>query len=140
MASTKWLSLCAFHPEREYLVLLTFLPSKHWRRLPTFFRYVLAIRRQSRATSGMMGYCLLAHFLSRELWTLSVWQDPEALAAFVRTRPYLEAMSSPRGHLGAANLIQWQERGSVLPPGCGRRRWSGFKITQSRELERPSEL
>ncbi len=117
MPSTKWLSCSAVDHDQEYLVLLTYLPLKRWSKLPSFLHYVFAIQRQLNTAKGMIGYSLLAHLFSRDFWTLSVWQDAQALAEFVRTRPHVEAMSNLRGHLGATKFIKWRVQGSVLPPG-----------------------
>ncbi len=116
MLSTKWLTFSAIQREQEYLVLLTYLPLKHWSKLPSFLLYVLSIRKQLRTARGMIGYSLLAHFLSRDFWTLSVWHDAQALAEFVRTRPHAQVMSKLRGHMGATKFIRWQAPGTVLPP------------------------
>ncbi len=61
MPSTGWLPLSAVDADQEYLVLLTYLPLKHWSRLTTFLRYVLAIQKQLKTAKGIIGYSLLAH-------------------------------------------------------------------------------
>lgn len=131
MPSTKWFSLSAIHPDQEYLVLLTYLPLKHWSKLPAFLRSVLAIQRQLKTANGIIGYSLLAHPFSRDYWTLSVWEDAKALAEFVRTKPHVEVMSALRGHLGTTKFIKWRERGSNLPPG-----WTGAMERQQDDKAR----
>ncbi len=116
MPSTQWLSLSAIHPDQEYLILLTYLPLKHWSKLPSFLRYVLAIQKQLKTTKGIIGYSLQAHPFNRNFWTLSAWQDAQTLAEFVRSKPHVQAMSNLRGHLGATKFIKWRAQGSVLPP------------------------
>jgi len=33
---------------------------------------------------GLIGYSLLAHLLEKRFWTLSLWEDEDALMDFVR--------------------------------------------------------
>jgi hypothetical protein len=116
MPSTKWFSFFGIQPDHEYLVLLTYLPLKHWSKLPAFLRYVLAIQKQLKSTKGVIGYSLLAHPFSRDFWALSVWEDAQSLSEFVRAKPHAQVMSRLRGHMGATKFIQWRDLGSVLPP------------------------
>jgi hypothetical protein len=40
MPALPWVYLSTVQPTQEYLVLLSYLPLKHWRKLPLFLRYV----------------------------------------------------------------------------------------------------
>jgi hypothetical protein len=116
MPPSPWVKLAPTHPERDYLVMLSYLPLARFRKLPAFFRYVQAIRTQLRSTQGVVGYSLLARILQLRFWTLSAWQDDAALRAFVRANPHLAVMSALRGHMGETRFIQWRVKGAALPP------------------------
>jgi hypothetical protein len=64
MPPTPWVTLAPARPERDYLVMLSYLPLARFRKLPAFFRYVQAIRAQLRETQGVLGYSL--HRVARE--------------------------------------------------------------------------
>lgn len=102
--------------EREYLVLLSYLPLARWRGFPRFLNYARVIDRQLRTTQGVIGYSLRAAFLKRRFWTLSVWEDERALMAFVRTAPHVHAMGRLRQFVGSTRFVRWRVRGSEVPP------------------------
>lgn len=116
MLAMPWVPLSKALPERDYLVLLSHLPLRRYRKMPTFFRYVSAIRRQLQATEGVVGYSLLAQPMRRQFWTLSAWEDGDALSAFVRAKPHREVMAALRGHMGPTTFVKWHVQGALLPP------------------------
>jgi heme-degrading monooxygenase HmoA len=125
-----WKSFLKAEPEGEYLALLTVLPLKKYSKIPGFLRATLAIQRQLARSKGLVGYSLDAHPLRREFWTLSVWEDEDALADFVRANPHGKTTSDLIPHMGATRFIRWKIRGSELPP-----QWSDAKRrASSREV------
>ena len=72
-----------------------------------FYRAVLAVRKQLATADGLTGYTLRAHVLARDYWTLSVWQDENALRAFMRTPPHLQIMSSLKPLMGPTKFVTW---------------------------------
>jgi len=68
-----------------------------------------------RATPGVIGYSLRAKVLSRDFWTLSVWQDQKTLMDFVSNMPHGEAMKAMTTHMGRTKITQWKVAGSALP-------------------------
>jgi hypothetical protein len=50
--------------------------------MPKFFRYTLQIWHQLSDSEGLIGYSLDANIPGRKFWTLSVWEDEEALMRF----------------------------------------------------------
>jgi quinol monooxygenase YgiN len=116
MPPSPWLRLSDARPDGDYLVLLSYLPLVRFRKLPAFFRHVQRVREQLQQTSGVVGYSLLARILKLEFWTLSAWESPAALQAFVRANPHLDVMSALHGHMGATRFIEWQVKGAALPP------------------------
>jgi quinol monooxygenase YgiN len=94
-------------PGHGYLVLVSHLSLKRLASTPRFLRYVWMIRRQLLRAEGLIGYTLRARPLARDYWTLSVWQNEEALRDFVRTRPHAQVMIALRPAMRAAKFDQW---------------------------------
>src|SRR5260370_23137424 len=66
----------------RYLALISYLPLKHFRAIPNFFRFTSEIRRQLRTAPGLIGYSLDARPFARTFWTLSVWRGQPLHNAF----------------------------------------------------------
>jgi quinol monooxygenase YgiN len=110
-----WIKFAPADPHREYLALLSYLPLNKYSAVPSFFRFTFQIQKQMRATPGAIGYSLRAKILSRNFWTLSVWQDQKALMDFVAKIPHAEAMRAMTPQMGPTKFTQWKVAGSSLP-------------------------
>src|SRR5262245_51469655 len=102
-----WTSRAELEPGPEYLVMASHLPLKRLTGTVAFFRAVSAIRKQLAGADGLVGYTLRAKPLSRDYWTLSVWQDETALRAFMRTPPHAGVMTSLRPLMGPTTFLTW---------------------------------
>lgn len=98
MVGAKWKFFTPLDPEREYLALATFLPLRPSKTRREFLRWAGAVQKQLRGTQGVVGYTLRAKFLRRRFYTVSIWEDREALRAFVDEPPHAEAMVALRPH------------------------------------------
>ena len=105
-----WTNRADMEPGLEYLVMASHLPLKQITGTVRFFRAVSAIRKQLAGADGLVGYTLRAKPLSRDYWTLSVWQDEAALRAFMRTPPHAGLMSSLRPLMGPTKFMTWRIR------------------------------
>ncbi|HEV1993579.1 MAG TPA: hypothetical protein VGR03_04545 [Candidatus Acidoferrum sp.] len=112
---SQWKALAPAEKNREYLALLSYLPLKKYRAIPSFLRFSFQIQKQLRGTPGVIGYSLRAKVLSRNFWTLSVWEDEKALMDFVAQLPHGEAMKAMTPHMGPSKVTQWKVAGSALP-------------------------
>jgi quinol monooxygenase YgiN len=110
-----WITFAPADANREYLALLSYLPLNKYSAVPSFFRFSFQVQRQLRATPGVIGYSLRAQVLSRNFWTLSVWEDQKALMEFVAKLPHGEAMRAMTPHMGRTTFAQWKVAGSSLP-------------------------
>jgi hypothetical protein len=115
MPAIPWRSSSAVEPDRDYLVMASRLPLVTSRTLPRFLRLTLVVARQLQRTPGLVGYSLLARPIAKTFWTLSAWQDREALATFARTMPHLEVMEGLRPSMGTSRFTEWTVPGSALP-------------------------
>ena len=111
-----WKSLADIDPNREYVVLLSYLPLTRFSKMPLFFRYSAQINGQLRATPGAMGYAMRAKIFTKEFWTLSVWESDRALMDFVGKIPHSEAMAKISPFMRPTKITRWKAKGSELPP------------------------
>jgi heme-degrading monooxygenase HmoA len=99
----------------ELLGVVSYLSLSHWRSLPLFLRYALAIEWQLRKTPGLIGYSTEARFLERKFWTLSVWRDDDALKEFVHRAAHGESMKRLEGAKNESAYVTWAVRLDFLP-------------------------
>jgi hypothetical protein len=111
-----WKSLTPTDNSREYFALLSYLPLKSYRKIPMFFRFSFQIQAQLAKTSGVIGYGMRAKLLSRQFWTLSVWESQNDLMNFVKKVPHGEAMKAMIPHMGLTKFTQWKVSGAAVPP------------------------
>lgn len=116
MPALSWTECHSPDLEREYLVMASYLPLKKFIATPRFLRYVVQVRRQLAAADGLVGYALDAHPLDREYWTLSAWDNAEALRDFVVDQPHSDAMESLADDMRPTRFVQWKAKGIDLPP------------------------
>jgi hypothetical protein len=110
-----WIAFAPADANREYLALLSYLPLKKYRTIPRFLRFSLQIHKQLRGTPGAIAYSLRAKLISRNFWTLSVWNDEKALMDFVGKFPHGEVMKTLTPHMGPTKFTKWKVTGSALP-------------------------
>jgi len=115
MPKTSWISFAPARPDTTYLALLSYLPLRHFRAIPKFFRYTTQTQRQLMTTPGIVGYALLARPFSRQFWTLSVWRDQQSLNDFVRQMPHSQIMQALAPHMGETNFAQWTVTSAEIP-------------------------
>ena len=117
MPDLPWTTRTEMEPGTEYLVMASHLPLKRITATVSFFRAVSAVRKQLATTDGLIGYTLRAKPLSRDYWTLSVWQDDAALRQFMRTRPHVQVMTSLRPIMGPTKFVTWKISAADGRPG-----------------------
>ncbi len=116
MPTLPWKSFAVPESDRECHAMLSYLPVNKWRAVPKFFRYTSQIRRQLAHSEGLIGYSLEANVLSRDFWTLSVWQDRESLTRFVQRNPHGHVMTDLLPDMGQTEFFHWEVDGSSVPP------------------------
>jgi hypothetical protein len=125
---SKWKSFAPAAGDREYLALLSYLPLNKYRAIPKFIKYTAEIERQLSESRGLIGYSLQAQVLSLRFWTLSVWEDEQALMEFVVRTPHGPVMQSMLPHMGQTRFTRWIIKGEALPPS-----WSEAKKRMAEE-------
>jgi hypothetical protein len=115
MPKSPWISFAPVAPGRNYLALISYLPLRHHRALPNFFRYTFQTRRQLKTTAGLLGYAMEAKPWSLQSWTISVWEDQQSLNNFVRQIPHSRIMQALAPHMGRTQFAQWSVTAAEIP-------------------------
>ncbi len=116
MPDLPWTAITERDPDREYVVLVSYLPLRRLTSTFDFFRDVQRIRGQLARAPGLVGYTLRASPLRRDYWTLSVWDSERALLTFVKDRPHADIMGSLARRMGATKFLRWRIGGSAPLP------------------------
>jgi quinol monooxygenase YgiN len=115
MPASPWRTFGSPEPNGDFVALLSYLPLKsYWRVLP-FFVYTAQVVKQLASAQGLVGYSVLARPLSKQFWTLSAWENEEALQAFVQHLPHARIMTALTLHMDETKFVRWMAKGSQLP-------------------------
>ncbi len=115
MIPLPWRAHAVADPNRQYLALLSYLPLRSFRMIPKFLQYARQTQQQLASAKGLVGYSMHAQILRRRFWTLSVWEDQNALSEFVHTAPHGRIMQELVPHMGNTQFEEWKVKGSELP-------------------------
>jgi len=85
------------------------------RDVPRFFLKSLVAWRQVRSAPGCVGASLIAQPLQRVFYTLSAWENRDALYAFARTQPHRGIMASLRPTMRGSTFTFWNAPAEQLP-------------------------
>ena len=80
-----------------------------------FFLKSLAAWRQVRSAPGCLGASLIAQPLRRVFYTLSAWENHDALYGFAKTQPHRDIMASLRPTMRTATFTFWDVPTRQLP-------------------------
>lgn len=116
MVDTPWQPFLTPDRGREYLALLSYLPLKGFRKTLALQRQSSRVGRQLAGTRGLVGYSFRAKLSSHRFWTLSIWEDEQALMTFVRQDPHRSTMGLLQPYMGETAFTRWTIRGSDVPP------------------------
>lgn len=80
-----------------------------------FFLKSFAAWRQVRSAPGALGASLIAQPLKRTFFTLSAWQDRDALYTYAKTEPHRTIMNELRSTMQEATFTFWEVAVEQLP-------------------------
>jgi len=115
MLRMPWKSFAAPHDDKEYVALLSFLPLKHYRKIPKFARLTIETMRQLAKSRGLIGYSLGAEVMLKRFWTISVWEDRQSLRDFVEQIPHSRIMQELAPHMDKTGFAEWTLRAAEIP-------------------------
>jgi hypothetical protein len=101
--------------DRELHVLTSALPLTRYRDVPRFLRWAMRIRKQLATTDGCAGYSLDARLRRKTFYTLSAWQDRNAMNRFVHSGRHAAMLADMAGRLGQSTFVESSTRANGLP-------------------------
>ena len=115
MPAIPWRTFGSPDPNGDYVALLSYLPLKSYWRVPAVVVYTAQVVKQLDTTDGLLGYSFLARPLSKRFWTLSAWQNENAVRAFVQQPPHVRIMAALAPHMAETQFVRWTVKGPQLP-------------------------
>ncbi|MGC5345800.1 DUF3291 domain-containing protein [Streptomyces sp. DT171] len=102
-------------PRTKALVMASRFEVRSGRDVPRFFLKSLSAWRQVRSAPGAYGASLIAQPFKRVFYTLSAWEDRDALYAYARTDPHRGVVSDVRSTMKASTFTFWEVSVEELP-------------------------
>ncbi|MEV1067401.1 DUF3291 domain-containing protein [Streptomyces sp. NPDC050263] len=115
MPTLRWTTVDTPAPDTEAFVMASRLEVRSFTDVPRFFRQSLTAWKQVRAAPGAYGASLIAQPLKRTFWTLSAWEDKDALYTYARTEPHKSIMNGLRPTMKTSVFTFWQVPAADLP-------------------------
>ncbi len=106
-----------FHHESRtamVFVSITRLRLRYWRYLPYFFWEAQRSIRQARAAPGFLEIALLRD-AKAAFWTATLWENGEAMRAFMTTGAHRQAMPRLIVWCDEASVAHWEQEARRLP-------------------------
>ncbi|WP_077797320.1 DUF3291 domain-containing protein [Streptomyces sp. JHA26] len=102
-------------PDGTAFVMASRFEVRSLKDVPRLFLRSLAAWRQVRTAPGAYGASLIAQPFERVFWTLSAWEDRDALYAYARTEPHRGIMTSLRSTMRDSTFTFWEADTGGLP-------------------------
>ncbi len=115
MLIAPWKELAKPDASKEYLAIVTYLPVKHYRTVPSVAKHSYKVEKQLIETQGLIGYSMGSKPWSKQFWTVSVWEDEAALMAFAFSGAHKDTMSRLYTDMGATKFARWKVLGADVP-------------------------
>ncbi|MFK0284694.1 DUF3291 domain-containing protein [Streptomyces sp. NPDC090499] len=115
MPTLRWTTVNTPAPEAEAFVMASRLEVRSLKDVPRFFARSLAAWKQVTGAPGAYGASLIAEPLKRTFWTLSAWEDKDALYRYARTEPHKSVMTGLRPTTKGSVFTFWQVPAAELP-------------------------
>ncbi len=116
MPSMPWTSTAPLDRDRTYLVMATRSKLTSRRHLPAIFGLAQPLWAGLSATDGLIGYTMHALVRKATIATLTVWQDPATLSAFVRGQQHAAVAAATRHWMRESVFVSWTATAADLPP------------------------
>jgi hypothetical protein len=102
-------------PDTTAFVMASRLDVRSGRDTPRFFLKSLFAWRQVRKAPGALGASLEAQLLKGVFYTLSAWEDKDALYTYARTEPHKSIMTGLRSVMSDSTFTFWEVPVAELP-------------------------
>ncbi|GAB7102190.1 hypothetical protein JCM4814A_05040 [Streptomyces phaeofaciens JCM 4814] len=115
MPTLRWTIVSTPAPGTEAFVMASRFEVRSLKDVPRFFLKSLAAWKQVSGAPGAYGASLIAQPLKRTFWTLSAWEDKDALYRYARTEPHRSIMVGLRPTTKSSTFTFWQVPTADLP-------------------------
>ncbi|MFI7501007.1 DUF3291 domain-containing protein [Streptomyces sp. NPDC049687] len=115
MPTLPWTTVSTPAPDAEAFVMASRFEVRSLKDVPRFFLKSLAAWKQVSGAPGAYGASLIAEPLKRTFWTLSAWEDKDALYRYARTEPHRSVMHGLRPTMKDSVFTFWQVPAADLP-------------------------
>ncbi|MER7699891.1 MULTISPECIES: DUF3291 domain-containing protein [unclassified Streptomyces] len=115
MPTLPWTTPNPARPDTTAFVMASRLEVKSGKHTPRFFLKSLSAWGQVRKAPGALGASLEAQLLKGVFYTLSAWEDKDALYTYARTEPHKSVMTGLRSVMGASTFTFWEVPVAQLP-------------------------
>ncbi|WP_105968931.1 DUF3291 domain-containing protein [Streptomyces geranii] len=115
MPTLPWTKVNKPAPDATAYVMASRLEVRSLSDVPRFFLRSLAAWKQVKSAPGAYGASLIAQPLKRTFWTLSAWEDKQALYTYARTEPHKSVMAGLRSTMDRSVFTFWETPSAGLP-------------------------
>ncbi|MDX2676506.1 MULTISPECIES: DUF3291 domain-containing protein [Streptomyces] len=115
MPTLRWTTVSTPAPDTEAFVMASRLEVRSLSDVPRFFLKSLAAWKQVSGAPGAYGASLIAQPFKRTFWTLSAWEDKDALYTYAKTEPHRSIMNGLRPTMKDSVFTFWQVPAADLP-------------------------
>jgi hypothetical protein len=115
MPTLRWTTVSTPAPDTEAFVMASRLEVRSLSDVPRFFLKSLAAWKQVSGAPGAYGASLIAQPFKRTFWTLSAWEDKDALYTYAKTEPHRSIMNGLRPTMKDSVFTFWQIPAADLP-------------------------
>ncbi|GGQ91469.1 DUF3291 domain-containing protein [Streptomyces althioticus] len=115
MPTLGWITPNPAPPRTNTYVMASRFEVKSLADVPTFLFKSLSSWSQVKTARGAYGASLIAQPLKRTFWTLSAWEDRDALYAYAKSDPHGAAMRAMAPKMRSSTFIFWEADTAMLP-------------------------
>ncbi|MFI1399285.1 DUF3291 domain-containing protein [Streptomyces sp. NPDC020681] len=115
MPTLPWATPNPARPNTRAFVMASRLDVRSFKDVPRFFLKSLSAWGQVRKAPGALGASLEAQLTKGVFYTLSAWEDKEALYTYARTEPHKTIMTGLRSTMSSSTFTFWEVPVEELP-------------------------
>ncbi|MCX4582496.1 DUF3291 domain-containing protein [Streptomyces sp. NBC_01481] len=115
MPTLPWTTPNPARPDTRAFVMASRLEVKSKKDVPRFFLKSLSAWGQVRSAPGALGASLEAQLFKGVFFTLSAWEDRDALYKYARTEPHKSVMTGLRSTMSGSTFTFWEVPVEELP-------------------------
>ncbi len=115
MPTLPWATPNPARPNTSAFVMASRFEVRSAKDVPRFFLKSLSAWGQVRKAPGALGASLEAQLFKGVFFTLSAWEDKEALYTYARTEPHKSIMTGQRSVMSKSTFTFWEIPVEQLP-------------------------